>query len=65
MPCRTEKKQSFTCSVCERKVTRKAPSRLSAIRRHYKAKHPRKFKEIVKKAAKSRKKKLSKIHVNI
>jgi len=49
-----EKKQQFRCGVDGRKITRQAPTRMDAVRRHYKDAHPRQFREMTRKAQKTR-----------
>lgn len=57
---------TVTCRFCGKKIHYKSPpkylkrngidpARLKAIRRHYKRAHPKKWKEIVRKAVKTRK----------
>jgi len=47
---------SFRCSTCKRKIPYYSTDRMNAIRRHNKAHHPKKFKKMIKKGVKTRKK---------
>lgn len=47
---------SFRCSACDRKIPYYSTDRMNAIRRHYKNNHPKKFKEMIEKGVKTRKK---------
>jgi hypothetical protein len=54
MPYHSEKKQTFHCSIHDRDITRKAPSVISAIRRHYRDSHPTAFKRMIEKSVRTR-----------
>jgi hypothetical protein len=52
------KMSPWHCKTCGKLILRRDHSKeevLSAIRRHYKRQHPRKFREMIKKAVRTRK----------